>query len=246
MEVHLERIADNTRAKASMNIVVSGNTNSITTTYNPPIVLDPKRKYEIALTNLDTYYSFPNIDDTNNVFRYKKDKGQWKDIKIPIGCYEIKAIREEVHRQLGNEEDILIKANLNTLKCMLIIEKGYTIDFNVPHSLAMVLGFEKKQYSSGRHSSEHVVNILRINSILVHTDIVTNSYIKGVMTPVVYTFFPDVSPGVKIISAPKNLVYLPITLNTIYYMKTWLTDQDHRPLDLRGEELTIRFHFREC
>ena len=58
MEVHLERIADNTRAKASMNIVVSGNTNSITTTYNPPIVLDPKRKYEIALINLDTYYSF--------------------------------------------------------------------------------------------------------------------------------------------------------------------------------------------
>ena len=129
---------------------------------------------------------------------------------------------------------------------MLIIEKGYTIDFNVLHSLAVLLGFEKKQYSSGRHSSEHVVNILRINSILVHTDIVTNSYIKGVMSPVVYNFFPDISPGVKIISAPKNLVYLPITLNTIYYMKTWLTDQDHRPLDLRGEELTIRFHFREC
>ena len=245
MEVQLERIADNTRAKTNMTLMISGNSSAITTKYNPPLMLDSKRKYEIALINLDTYYSFPNIDDTNNAFRYKKDQGGWKDIKIPVGCYEITAIYKEVHRQLGNE-GILIKANLNTLKCMLIIAKGYTVGFDVENSLASVLGFNKKQYSSGTHSSEHIVNILRINSILVHLDIVTNSYIKGVMSPVIYNFFPNVSPGVKIISTPKNLVYLPITVNTIYYMKTWLTDQDHMPLDLRGEELTIRFHLREC
>ena len=31
--------------------------------------------YEIALVNLETYYSFPNIDDTNNVFIYSHDQG---------------------------------------------------------------------------------------------------------------------------------------------------------------------------
>ena len=244
MEVQLESIADNTRSKSSMNLVVSSNTGSINTTYNPPIQLDLKRKYEIALTNLDTYYSFPNIDDTNNVFRYKKNEGTWTVITIPVGCYEIQAIRKEVNRQLGNK-NILIKANLNTLKCMLIVAANYIVDFNVDHSLATVLGFDRKEYTSGIHSSENVVNILRINSILVHLDIVTNSYIKGVMSPVIYNFFPNVSPGVKIVSTPKNLVYLPITVNTIYYMKVWLTDQDYNPLDLRGEELTIRFHLRE-
>ena len=69
MDAHLERIADNTRAKTNINLVVSGKTNSIDTTYDPPIKLELNRKYEIALTNLDTYYSFPNIDDTNNTFR---------------------------------------------------------------------------------------------------------------------------------------------------------------------------------
>lgn len=244
MEVYMESIAENTRSKSSMNLVVSSNTDTIDTTYNPPIQLDKKRKYEIALTNLDTYYSFPNIDDTNTTFRYQKNGGNWTVVKIPVGCYEIKAIRDEVNRQVGNK-NILIKANLNTLQCMLIIAKDYTVDFNVTHSLATVLGFNKTEYTSGTHSSENAVNILRINSILVYLDIVTNSYIKGTMSPVIYTFFPNVSPGVKIVSTPKNLVYLPITVDTIYRMKVWLTDQDYNPLDLRGEELTIRFHLRE-
>ena len=39
-------------------------------------------------------------------------------------------------------------------------------------------------------------------------------------------------PGEKIISTPKNLIYLPL--------KTWLTDQDDQALDLRGEVLNIR------
>ena len=145
------------------------------------------------------------------------DSGEWKDVNIPIGCYEIVAINAEIHLQMGNK-DIQIKANLNTLKCILIVKDGYTVNFNVSHSLASVLGFDKKQYTKGRHSSEHLVNILRINSILVYLDIVTNSYIKGVMSPVIYIFFPNVTPGVKIVSTPKNLVYLPITVNTIYIL----------------------------
>ena len=249
---YLERIAENTRTKTNINLLVSGNTSTINTTYNPPIVLDLKRKYEIALTSLDTYYSFPNIDDSNDTFKYKQTDGGvggWKSIKIPTGCYEITAINKEIQKKIGGIKTaaiITIKANLNTLKCMLVIKSGYVVDFNVANSLATVLGFNKILYQAGSHSSEHIVNILRINSILVNLDIVTNSYIKGVMSPTIYNFFPNVSPGVKIVSIPKNLVYLPVTVNTIYCMKVWLTDQDNRPLDLQGEEVTIRFHLREC
>ena len=64
---YLERIAENTRTKINFNLLISGNTNTINTTYNPPIVLDLKQKYEIALTSLDMYYSFPNIDNSNAV-----------------------------------------------------------------------------------------------------------------------------------------------------------------------------------
>ena len=34
-------------------------------------------------------------------------------------------------------------------------------------------------------------------------------------------------------------------MDTISEMQTWLTDQNNIDLDLRGENLTIRFHLRE-
>jgi len=49
----------------------------------------------------------------------------------------------------------------------------------------------------------------------------------------------------KIIETPANLVYLPITLDAIYSIETSLTDQNDQRLNLRGENVTIRFHVRE-
>ena len=59
-------------------------------------------------------------------------------------------------------------------------------------------------------------------------------------------FFPKVSPGYKIIESPVNLVYLPITLDTIDSLNVTITDQDDHLLNLRNEKLTIRFHIREA
>ena len=49
----------------------------------------------------------------------------------------------------------------------------------------------------------------------------------------------------KIIQTPKNLVYLTVTLRTDDRLQTYLTDQDSRPIDIRGEHLHIRFHLRD-
>jgi len=66
----LEQIERNSSPKTSTQIVVSENSTKIKTTFNPPLELDQTRKYEMALVNLETYYSFPNLSDEKNVFRY--------------------------------------------------------------------------------------------------------------------------------------------------------------------------------
>ena len=85
----------------------------IRTRYNPLIELDASKKYEMALVNLETYYSFPNIDATNNHFRYSPDGGDtWVDVNIPEGCYEItdindylqRIMKENGHYDAANEE----------------------------------------------------------------------------------------------------------------------------------------------
>ena len=46
----------------------------------------------MTLTSLETYYSFPNINTSNNHVKISFDEGNtWLDVYIPVGCYEIKA-----------------------------------------------------------------------------------------------------------------------------------------------------------
>jgi hypothetical protein len=255
MEALLEKIAKNTDPKSSFQIVVSSDKTRFKTRFNPPIQLDKKKIYEIALVNLETYYSFPNIDSTNNYFRYSPDGGvSWFEIYLPEGSYDITDINDTIQqkmRQNGhydtvNEEYyITISANTNTLKSVLTLSNNYQVDFRQPISISSVLGFNNDIYTLDFQESENVVNILSINSLLVNIDIISGSYVNGASQNTIYSFFPNVSPGYKIVETPVNLVYLPVTLDTIHSLESSLTDQNGNLLNLRGEKLTMRFHIRE-
>ena len=236
MESILEMIANNTAPKSSMQIVVSNNKTQFTTRFNPPIQLDKNKRYEIALVNLETYYSFPNIDATNNYFKYSPDAGTtWSEIYIPEGSYDIRDMNDLIQsrmRQNGHYDSInedyyiMISANTNTLRSILMLENNYQVDFSQPNSISSVLGFNNNIYTQEFQESENVVNILDINSLLVNLDIISGSYVNGATLNTIYSFFPNVSPGYKIIETPRNLVYLPVTLDTIHSLETTLTDQD--------------------
>ena len=77
-----------------------------------------------------------------------------------------------------------------------------------------LLGFHSKLYTSGFNESENKLNILIINGILVNIGIILGSYLNDSTQPTIYSFFPNVSPGSKIIENPHNLLYLPITAET--------------------------------
>ena len=253
VEGYLKSIADHTEARPSFNIIVSNNTSSIRTTFSPPLTFPKGCNYEMAVCNLETYYSFPNIDSGNNSFKVSLDKGAtWKAVmQIPTGCYEIKAINKEVKRLIvkagGNKDDVTITPNINTLQCILTLKDKIIIDFNINNSLRSVLGFNAQKYEgAGIYESQKIVNIMRVNAIMVHCDIIGASRLNGQERPIIYSFFPNVGPGEKIVTQPKNLIYLPITLNVISHMTCWLTDQDGNLLNLRGEEITITFHIKSC
>ena len=98
MEVDLlKQVVKNTAHKTSFQIIVSDNESSFNIRLNPTLQLDRDKEHEIALVDLETYYSFPNIDETNNVFIYSPDNGNsWVKIKIPEGSYEIDDINNTI------------------------------------------------------------------------------------------------------------------------------------------------------
>ena len=222
----------------------------ITTEFNPPLGLDKNKRYEMALVNLETYWSFPNVTEKNNDFTFTDGKVNHK-ILIPKGAYKLSQINDYIQSKIGElsypKNSTTIKPNISTLKCNLTIAKVVlVILFNEPNTIASILGFDYAILNAGLEAKvfvgQHIVNIININSIYVHNNIISHSYIDGDLSPV---FFPTTGVGHKIIQLPRERVYCPVTLDTISEMQTCLTDQNNIDLDLRGENLTIRFHLRE-
>ena len=156
MESILEQIEKNTSHKSSFQIILNSTKSDFTTKFSPAIELDKTRKYEIALINLETYYSFPNITEANNKFKYSHDGGRtWSRIVIPTGCYEIADLNRIIQQYMksNNHWDhvnesyhITLGANSSTLKCVLNIGHNYVVDFRPDNSLNTVLGFNSQPY----------------------------------------------------------------------------------------------------
>ena len=258
VQEYLRSLVEHSTPKYGHYIQVNGQKSLIHTVFSPPIALPAGcTTYEIACTGVETYYTFPNINsERNGSIKVSVDAGtSWTTITIPTGSYELSAINATLKRLIaeriagGKESNLCLVANNNTLQSVLILEDKVQVDFNVENSICEILGFDKEVKNlrgPGRFSSTHIVKILRVNSILVNCDIIKSSTKNGTAAPIIYDFFPNVGPGQKIVSRPRVLIYLPLTMNVISRMTTWLTDQNGELLDLREEGLTITFHVRAC
>ena len=125
--------------------------------FKPLIQLDKKKDCEIALINLETYYSFPNIDNSNNCFTYSPNLVPlWHNIIIPEGSYHVEDINEFIQREMRkmvtmikeyDKDNIEISANTNTLMSEMILKNNFEVDFRQDKSINSLLGFHRKLYT---------------------------------------------------------------------------------------------------
>ena len=118
------------------------------------------------------------------------------------------------------------------------VTKGFSVDFTSNIAIgSRVLGFERKVFTAKDNDTtfegKYIVKIIDINSIYVHNNLISHSYIDGSLSPVIYTFFPTTGAGEKIVEKPRERIYNAVALKTIDSMQTWITDQNNKELDLR-------------
>ena len=236
--------------------ILTGTSSDFTTSYTPPLRFDPNKRYEAALLSIDLYYSFPNITSENNALKYSTDFGlNWKTITLDTGSYELSAINNEIQRQMISNDDydkknnkpyVSITANISKLKSIVdITNRDYIVDLD---TIGPTLGFPLYHgiLAQGYRESVNIVDIIKINSVLVNIDIISGSYLNGSQSPVLYSFFPNVSPGHKIVERPNpSLIYYPVNRPNIDSIRVWLTDQNNNLIDVRGERVTVRIAIRE-
>jgi hypothetical protein len=198
---------------------------------------------------------FVLVNKTNNRFIYSIDKGKnWFKIDIPEGAYELETIEEEIHRQLeankhwdGTNHYVTIKPNLATLKAVIDINfPSFMVDIENT-TLRTILGWpaDTDLLGIGHHEAPNIVNITNVNEVLIHCNVVDGSYIDGKKGYVLHSLYPDVAPGYKIDHTPRHLVYLPVMGKQIQRIRCWITDQENRPIKMRGELITISCILRD-
>ena len=258
----------------SITLTLTGNTTDFTTSFQPPLRLDPKKEHEAAFLSLETYNSIPNITENNNTFKYSTDTGNtWKIIKLPTDAYEYIQIADEIQRQMIENNDFKSESTeakssfyINFSICRLsslieITNPAYKIDFGVENSIGSTLGFSSEVLSQGVHKSPKIVDITNINSILINVDFIEGGYtstdvnksseqhsckLKASYSHAIHNFSPKVDPGYKIFEQPSpELIFYRVSKDFIPDVRVWLTDQNQNQINLQGELVTIRILIRE-
>lgn len=222
------------------------NTAKHTINFQGGIVLEPDASYEIAFDSIDTYYSFPNIiEGTNNKFAYKKG-GTKTVLSLPTGCYSIETINSTIKEMLSNDKDKMsITSVIPQLKSAIEVAPNFAVDFTEPNSINTVLGFNARVLEHGFNISDNIVNINRTNTIFINCDLVASSYVNETRQPVIYSFFPNVPPGYKIVEVTPRLTFLPINRSRLDSITVWLSNQDNELINLRNDVVTVRFQIRK-
>lgn len=183
-------IVHNSRPKKNLELILSSRETDFITKYKPPIKLDSDRSYSVALVNLESYNSLPNIEEgINNEFRYSPDNGlNFTTISFDTGAYELKHLNNLLFEKMkandhfdsvNNASYIKITGDTNTLRAIMELENGYVVDYRPDNSLRDMLGFDAQLYSSEFNQSSNPVNIMKVNSFLVKADIISGSYVNG-------------------------------------------------------------------
>ena len=73
----MKEVLTGTKPNDSFTLVVSDSSANIQAKFNPPLYLQANRNYELAMVNLETYYSFANIrEGDNNSSKWSVDGGK--------------------------------------------------------------------------------------------------------------------------------------------------------------------------
>ena len=138
------------------------------TSFNPPLQLNIKKSYEMAIISSQIWYSWHNITSLNNNFYYSTGESGCKFFEIPPGSYNIKDLNDEIkylNREKSDDENyIILTPNYNTLKSIIELKNDYSIDFRPLHTLNSVLGFDSSYLIGNRiHDSLNIVVFLLIS-----------------------------------------------------------------------------------
>lgn len=236
--------------------LINETSHDFTIDFNPPINL--VGNWEMALIKANLWYSWYNISNAKNNNNLRYFNGSvYREVPVPDGQYTIGQLNNFLHQIMEdfgdftvdssgqNVYDIELTANLSTIRVNVKLTGGYTLDLSTDN-LHLLLGFPQAEITTSG-DAPNVANINdNINTIEIHNSLVRGSFSNSNRSDTLYTFVPENVPGTNINVDPFSKIYIPIDSNfdSITSIRSYITDNLGRELDLNGEPTTYLLHFR--
>ena len=153
---------------------------------------------------------------------------------MPDGSYSIAALQNyfeyiiKKHETIADVSPVLTYVNEINNIIVFKIKSGYKLELLSKETMKL-LGSTSNSIDKDKNS-ELVPKLERVDLVLVHCNVVNNSYQQA--SKVLFTFVPNKKYGQLITISPETLIMLK-TINTEFsFIEIWFTDQDNRPLEI--------------
>lgn len=220
---------------------------------NSPLVLGKNPR--IGLKSVFLWYTIPNISPRydNNHLKVKYN-GEWKDIVIPEGMYEIDKLNECINRIVLTGQDIAplnteeeqkvleISVDKSTFHCLVKLSAKVEIDLT-NGKLYDLLGLEARIYNRPEERGKNFLNITRgIDEIFIRCNLVDRTF-QPEISDVLFDLMPS-DPGRAIIKDMDHPIEFYKCKNQhIRSIEIRITDRENNPLYL-NETSYIKINFK--
>ena len=149
---------------------------------------------------------------------------------MPDGYYSIAALQNYFEYIIKKHETspVLIFVNEINNRIVFKLKSGYKLELLSKEK--MKLSGSLSDTIDGDKNSELVPKLESVDLVLVHCNLVNNSYEQA--SKVLFTLVPNKKYGQLITVSSETLIILK-TVNTEFsFIEIWFTDQDNRPLEI--------------
>ena len=180
----------------------------------------------MALANLSINYTWKNVKSIYKNNKFKIFAPTWNDtFDLPDGSYNIPAIQNYIeymikkHETIGETAPILIYANNISNRIVFKIKTGYKLELLSKET--MKLFGSTSNIINADKNSETVPRLENVDVVLVHCNLVNNSYQQA--SRVLFTFLPNKQYSQLVSISPHSLIFLK-TMNTDFSeIEVWFT-----------------------
>ena len=164
----------------------------------------------MALADLSIYYTWKNVKSIYNNNKFKISEPTWNEtFDLADGSYNISKIQDYIeyiirkHETIGENAPILIHANTINNRIVFKIKTGYKLELLSKETMKL-LGITKDTIDADKNS-ENVRRLENVEVVLVHCNLVNNSYQQA--SRVLFTFVPSKQYSQLISISPHSLVF---------------------------------------